>query len=346
MTAALSSTVTLTFQDGVEQRVAVAAGQTVLEAGLAANVPLLFQCRSGSCTSCVGRLVSGQAQMRSGSASALLKAEQEAGQRLLCLTEPKGDCAIALDYASTLAGSGPVRANAFVNRVEQIADDAVRLELELAEGDWLDFQPGQFVQVKVPGTDQWRRYSMASAPAQLPKLELLVRLLPGGVMSDYLRNRARPDDVLEVEGPFGNFFLRDAPQAQHIMIAGGTGLAPMMSMVDVLRARPGRKPPVLLSFGCASANGLFNMDELALRAMWMPTLDLRVSVDQGTSPDGALPVRTGDPVACIGAEDITGPDAQAYLCGPPGLIAAAHAHLVRLGVTPANIHAEQFVASS
>ena len=119
-------------------------------------------------------------------------------------------------------------------------------------------------------------------------------------------------------------------------------LAPMMAMIDTIRAQPGRKPPLLLSFGCASPEGLFCRDELDLRRHWMPGLDVRLSVDRGESAEG---LRIGNPVDVIIHQDVADPDTIAYLCGPPGLINAARAHLVGLGLKPENIHAEQFVAS-
>lgn len=333
--------VTFRYGDGEEQTLSVAPGQTVLDAAIAADVGVLYQCRSGSCTSCHARLASGMAPMRNDRASALMKSEQDAGERLLCLTHPQSACIFEFSYNKSAAGA-VAKVSAFVNAVEHIAPDAVRLSLELADGDWLDFQPGQFVQVKVPGTDAERRYSMSSTPSDLPNIELLIRLLEGGMMTEYLRDRASVDDVVELEGPYGSFFLDDKAKGPIIMIAGGTGLAPMMSMIDTLRARPGKKPNVLLSFGCASEETLFHEDVLALRTMWMPSLQVRYSVDSGAASRG---VRTGNPVTAITQDDVAGPDTQAYLCGPPGMIQAARTHLESLGVAPSNIYAEQFVAS-
>lgn len=334
--------VTLRFSDGVEHRVVVPPGVSVLDAALEQDVPLLFQCRSGTCSSCLAHVRNGPAAMRAGQASVLLASEAEAGARLLCCTEVSGACTFTLDYDSAASGAGPRKARAFVDRIERIAPDAVRLVLELAEGDWIDFRPGQFIQVKVPDTEIWRSYSIATTPADLPGVELLIRLLPGGAMSGWLASKAAPDAVVDIEGPFGAFFLTEKVRAPHIMIAGGTGLAPMMAMIDTIRAQPGRKPPLLLSFGCASPDGLFYRDELDLRQHWMPGLDVRLSVDRGESAEG---LRIGNPVDAIVHDDLADPDSIAYLCGPPGLINAARAHLVGLGIKPENIHAEQFVAS-
>lgn len=332
----------LRFRDGVECKIRVAAGQAVLDAALEQAAPVLFQCRSGSCSSCIAGLVEGPAEMRKGGASVLLKSEAEAGKRLLCQTLVAGNCRFDLDYDSTAGSNAPKKVSAFVDSIERIADDAVRLKLELASGDWFDFRPGQFIQVCVPGTDIWRRYSIASTVAELPAIELLIRLLPGGAMSEWLVSRARPDDVVAIEAPFGNFFLREKLRAPHIMIAGGTGLAPMMAMIDTIRAQSGKKPPILLSFGCATEAGLFNRDQLDLRGLWMPSLDVRISVDRGPAGEG---VCNGNPVRAITAADTRDPDTVAYLCGPPGLVEAGRLQLAALGVAPGNIHAEQFVAS-
>lgn len=333
--------VTLTFSDGVEHALAVESGQSVLEAALAADLPVLHQCQSGSCSSCLARLTLGEAEHRAGSGSSLSASEKAEGLRLLCITEANGPCSFSLSYDSKAGEAQPVVAQCFVNAVERIASDVMRLELELAEGFWMTFRPGQFINVKVPGTDVVRSYSMATTAADLPRIELLIRLLPGGVMSEWLTDRARVDDVIEIEGPFGAFFLKEKVKAPHVMIAGGTGLAPMLSMIDAIRAAPGKKPKVLLSFGCQTPEGLFALDQLELREHWLPGLEARLSVDRGE----AAGVLTGNPVAAITADDALSPDAVAYLCGPPGMIAAARTHLEALGLASENIFAEHFTAS-
>lgn len=335
--------VVVAFDDGVERAFPVEPGQSVLDAAVAADVPVLLQCRAGSCGSCLARLVEGEAAHEGRAIGSLLPSEREEGYRLLCLTTPRSNCRFEVNYDSA-AGSGcPVEGKCFVNAIERIASDVVRLELELAEGFWMDFRPGQFIQVKVPGTEQYRSYSMATTAQDLPRIELLIRILPGGVMSDWLVNRATVDDVVEVSGPYGQFFLKEKVRAPHVMIAGGTGLAPMMAMLDALRNTPGRKPRVILSFGCQSPEGLFALDQIGLRREWMPTLETRVSVDCGEPP---ADIRIGNPVSALTSADGLGEDSVAYLCGPPGMIAAARRHLEDLGLKPENIHAEQFIASN
>lgn len=335
--------VTIAFSDGVERVLVVEPGQSVLDAALAADIPLLHQCTSGSCGTCVARLETGQAALIAGTSSSLLPAEQKEGLRLLCVTEPKEACRFSLAYDSKAGAGRPATMQCFVNAVERIASDVMRLELELAEGFWMDFRPGQFVQVKVPGTEELRSYSMATTPKDLPRIELLIRLLPSGMMSQWLLDRAAPDDVLEVTGPYGSFFLKEKVRAPHVMIAGGTGLAPMLSMIDAIRAAPGNKPPVILSFGCQTPDALFALEELDLRRQWLPRLDTRISVDRGAPPDG---ISVGNPVEAITAADGLTADSVAYLCGPPAMIQAARDHLERLGLLKENIFSEQFTASN
>ncbi|MGD9810299.1 MAG: FAD-binding oxidoreductase [Sphingobium sp.] len=330
------------FADGVQRVVDAKPGELLLDAGLADKMPLLFQCRSGSCSSCVAKLVSGTSRHRAGGRSVLLQSESDAGLRLLCQTEAAGDAVFELPYDSTAGVARPVKARAFVDEVERIASNVVRLKLELAADDWVDFRPGQFFQITVPGTDVVRSYSPASTAATLPTLEFLIRLLPGGAMSAWLANHAKRDDIVQLEGAFGAFFLREKVRAPHILVAGGTGLAPMLSILDALRIQTGRKPPMVLSFGCTDPGALFGLDAINLRRQWLPTLTTRISVDREATGD----LLTGTPVDALKPEDVSDPDTVAYLCGPPRMVEAAHAHLAVLGVKSDNIFSEQFVASN
>jgi benzoate/toluate 1,2-dioxygenase reductase subunit len=335
-------TVTFRFADGASRAIDVAAEETVLDAALAGGVPLMHQCRSGSCSSCLATLCEGETSNQPGSSSTLLASEYDAGHRLLCVSRAQSDCTFDLSYGSAEGGVVPVEVNAFVNGIEPIASNVVKLSLELAEGDWLSFKPGQFVQIEVPGVGQLRSYSPVSTEAELPTLELLIRLLPEGVMSSWLKKGAAVDDVVKLKGPYGAFFLREKRRAPHIFIAGGTGLAPVLSMIDRMRQVGGRKPPMLLSFGCATSDALFYLDELELRRQWLPGLDVRICVDR--EPGSCY--HNGSPVSALRPEDVTDPDTVAYLCGPQGMIDAATHRLIELGVSPDNVFSEQFVPSN
>ncbi len=335
--------VTLRFQDGVEKQLRAAPGQTILDAAKQAGVRLVHQCLTGSCGTCVAKTVSGTVRMDSSRGTSLLPSEHAEGLRLTCTSCAETDAVLALDYASTLLDEAqPQKYASTVSAMEWVASNVVRLSLQVADADGFDFRSGQYVRLRVPGSDAWRSYSMASTAADLPRVDLLLRVLDDGAMSNYLRGSCAVGAAMELEGAFGSFFWR-ASKAQHIMVAGGTGLAPMLAMLDEIRAQPGRKPKVLLSFGCATEDNLFCLDELEVRSAWMPTLQNRVSV---SSPQAGYQGLVGNPVSVLGAGDVTDPEAVAYLCGPPAMIEAARNHLESLGVKRENIYAEHFSASA
>ena len=277
--------------------------------------------------------------MRPGRASSLLPSDVAAGQRLACSALLEQDDSILFDYASDPAA--PRTAKAFVNVAERVSDDVMRLELELADNHWLDFSPGQFVNITPPGTSVCRSYSMSSTPSELPKLEFYVRLLERGVMTDYLRNAVKPDDVLTLEGPHGRFILGDNNVEPLLFIAGGTGLSPILALVKKARNRKGRKPPMLLSFGCATSNRLFASETLELLADLTPTLDVRISVEDGSVPSHLA----GNPLEALAPKDIQ-PEMTAFICGPPAMVASAHTYLMDLGMPAQKIHYEQFTPTT
>ena len=334
--------ITVNFADGVSRSFAVPAETSILDAAIEAEIPLLYQCRSGGCSSCIAQLAEGEARTRPGASSSLLASEYAAGQRLLCLCQAQSDCTFEVAYGSEVGSCVAREVHAFIDSIERIAVNVVRLTLELADGDWLEFRPGQFVQIEVPGFGVLRSYSPSSTLADLPRLQLLVRLLPGGAMSSYLEEKAQIEDVLTLRGPYGAFFLHEEhKRAPHIFVAGGTGLAPILSMIDTLRQSGGKKPPMLLSFGCATPEVLFGLDDIELRQQWLPSLEARICVDR--EPTAGL--HHGSPVSALREGDVVSPDTVAYLCGPQPMINAATARLIELGVAAENIFSEQFVAS-
>ena len=334
--------VTLNYADGVSRSFHVATGGLILDAAVAAEIPVLYQCQSGSCGTCVARLSEGDALIGAGVSSSLLASEVAAGIRLLCVCEASSDCSFDLDYTSQAGTSVAHEVHAFIDLVEQIASNAVRLKVELADGEWMEFLSGQYMQIEVPECGVVRSYSPSSVGAAVPTLEFLIRILPDGAMSNFLSKPLAPDQMLKLTGPYGSFFLREEKKrAPHIFIAGGTGLAPILSMIDALRTMGGRKPPMLLSFGCATPDALFCLDDIALRKQWLPTLEARICVDR----DPQEGMHHGNPVSALRAGDVK-PDTVAYLCGPQVMIDAACRRLIELGADPANIYSEQFTPSN
>lgn len=339
-----SRSVVLQFEDGEERRIEVLPDEFVLDAALRQNVPLVYQCRSGSCSTCIAHLIAGNLEMAPARATSLLAHEAAEGKRLLCSSYARADSAVRLHYpASLIYGVQRHTLQAMVVGLEWPSATVGKLTLELSDGSDFIFQSGQYVRLRAPGAVEWRSYSMASAPRELPRMEFLVRILRGGLFSEYLRCACRQGDEITVYGPMGAFILHSS-RAPRVFVAGGTGLAPIIAMLDELRYRPGRRPQMLLSFGCASEQQFFYRDQVELRQWWMPELRVVLSADRVESDDSGL--IQGTPVAALKPELITDPQTEAYLCGPPPMIDAARSRLFEMGLAPERIYNEQFVASA
>jgi ferredoxin-NADP reductase/ferredoxin len=334
----------LHFEDGVEQRIEVEREEFVLDAALRQAVPLVHQCRSGSCSTCVAQLIAGDIVMAPGRATSLLAAEAAEGKRLLCSSYARADSEVRLHYPAALIYGTELRTMpAAVIALEWPSPSVAKLSLELPEDSEFSFRSGQYVRIKVPGAAEWRSYSVASTPRELPRMDFLIRILNGGMVSEYLRSGCRLGDEITIEGPMGAFILHPG-RAPQIFIAGGTGLAPIIGMLDEIRYRPGPRPQMLLSFGCANEQQFFYRDEIELRQWWMPELRVILSAEHVDNADSGL--LRGTAVAVLEHERITDPQTAAYLCGPPPMIEAARRRLMEMGIAPEHIYAEQFVASA
>ena len=332
------STVRLRFEDGHEESFAATDDEDILGQALRRGLRVIHQCRSGSCGTCVAKLVQGQAQVQRW--GPLLCEERDRGHRLLCSTRALADVTFELPYPYTLTEQEvQAQANAVVDEVEFVAADVVRLKLTAEQP--LHFRSGQYARLNVPGTGDWRSYSFASSPGEREAI-FYIRLYSGGAMSGYLRERARPGHRINLEAPFGKFTLHedDARGSRPIVfVAGGTGLAPTLSMLDSLR-RGGSRAPMVVCFACRTQASLFGLEELELREFWMPELTVRIGVSR--EEPLAPRLKRANPVQLLEEFAEIGP-ATAYVCGSPELTATAVRKLEQLGL--ARIVTEQFVAS-
>ena len=312
----------LAFEDGVEREIVGEPWQTVFQSAQAQGVELATDCREGACGTCKAQCIEGEYDVGDASPEALTVEEEAAGLLLTCQMRPLGDCTLRFPYPFALTGGAAVT-QATVTAVETVADDTVRLDLALDRE--FTFLPGQYARLGVPGTDAERAFSFSRRQGG----EFFARLLPDGLMSGYLAARAKPGDRLDVSGPYGGFFLRE-PARPVLMVAGGTGLAPILAMLEALE---GRQPAVVL-FGAASAGRLFALDRLAASGA-----RVRIAVE---APGAGPSFHTGFVTDLICPPE---PDIDAYVCGPPAMIDAARVQLRKVGVAEERIHCERFLPS-
>lgn len=342
---ARSHPVTLLTSDGERLEVECAPGQSVLEATAAAGATLPASCRKGTCGSCHAAVTSGDYELGTHSAAALPRERRARGEVLLCRTVPRGALSVELPYESSriLYGGIPVR-DGVITALEYVARETVRLEVRLAEDDetGLDcqFEPGQFMELQIPGTAVKRAYSPANTGNWEGLLEFYIRLRPDGVFSTYLRDRARAGARLVVHGPQGAFGLRETGLRPRWFVAGGTGLAPLLSMVRHM-AEWQEPHPARLFFGVNEEEDVFGLAELDAVAARSPGFGYEVCVWR---PGASWTGRVGTPadlVAAALADTTDTPDI--YVCGPPPLIDAVTR--AAAGVPPEHIFHERFLAT-
>jgi benzoate/toluate 1,2-dioxygenase reductase subunit len=323
---------TLQFQDGGSFELAVPAGQTVVEAAMEAEAPLRSDCMSGSCGSCIARLLTGEVVCDEMDQPIVSEDEAAAGIYPTCLTRLSTDALFELDYPLDPCPSAPGRHRAELISIERLAATVSRLVVRVQDAEAFRFQPGQYLRLRPPGLRVARAYSIASAPEALPLVELLIRHVPGGQVSGWLESDgALPGAAMTLQGPLGGFALDDRGQ-RAVFVVGGTGLAPAMAMI---RANAGRLP-MLLCFGCTRREELFLHEELRALEASVPGLEVRVAVMEGASGD----IREGTAVALLAGDPVAG--SSYHLCGPPAMVDAARAVLRAEGVGPERIRAERF----
>ncbi|MGH7839258.1 MAG: NADH:ubiquinone reductase (Na(+)-transporting) subunit F [Candidatus Binataceae bacterium] len=311
--------------------------ETILDAAFREGLRLPHGCRSGGCGSCKARLIDGEVDDSKASLSALMDYERAAGMTLLCSCYPITDVEIWLERVEE-DDTPPRYLDARVTDLSEIAPSMFLIHLAIESS--LGFHAGQYVEVNVPRTEEWRAYSLANPPTARRHLELLVKLVPGGLFSEYLAgSRLKSGDVLSIRGPYGSFAMRPGEQPI-LFITGGSGLAPVLSMLREL-AQTLTARPIRLLYGARARRDLCFVEELLgyekdfADLKFVPVLsDAKDDADwqgeRGMVTETIERWRHGDSV-------------QAYLCGPPLMIDAALPILERLGVPAHEIFYDKFL---
>jgi len=334
----------LTTRDGEQLRFECATDQNLLEAAADAHIVLPAQCGQGNCGTCYADVIHGDFTLGKHNPAAL-PAGAEASGTLLCCTFPKSDLRISLpfDHDRILIGEIKVR-NAEIIAIDSVGENTLRLELRLVpnedDGNMAEFEPGQFMELEVPGQEIKRAYSLANISNWDGRLEFLIRLQPGGLFSTWLREQAAVGQTLIVHGPKGAFGLYESGLRPRWFVAGGTGLAPILSMLR--RMAEFQEPhPARLYFGANRPEELFCQTELKALQAELPQLQVIFCV---WKPDNNWQGFCGTPVDAL-TQDLADaavlPDI--YLCGPPALINAAEAAARAKGVPDKQVLSERFL---
>ena len=255
---------------------------------------------------------------------------------LACQMRPGSDVVVAIAATAAQCKTRPQSFDTRLVSVRRLSATTIGFSLERPQG--LAFLPGQYVNIQVPGSDAQRSYSFSSAP-DAATLEFLVRDIPGGQMSGWLRDVAQPGDAVRFTGPSGSFYLRDVRRPV-LFLSGGTGLAPFLSMLGRLSANLSDHP-VHLVHGVTNDADLVEIEALEAAAARMPFFSFTTCVASETSTHPRLGYVTNH----LAAKQLNAGDIDIYLCGPPPMVEAVRGWLGAEGVTPANFHYEKFAPS-
>lgn len=368
------STLTLTTVDGVVLTIPCPPGMTVLKAAVVAGRRLPCLCWQGACGVCWATHTSGEYDHAAYSPQAM---GPMAGERavLLCRTTPRGDCSFDLPYeANRIVDSHPPVRRAAITALEDVADGGIRIAMRFeahdVHGSAAEFDPGQFMQIEIPRAPDAgdpgpyppsRAYSMANCGNWDGDLEFYLHPQERGKFSAYVRERARVGDVLTLHGPQGGFGLRERGLRPRWFVAGGTGLAPLLSMMRRM-AEWGDPQPVRLYLGFNTTRNVFATEALAQLAATMPDFAATLCIwkPDAVAPEGSPPAPTMEELArTSGLTVVAGTSAQAlaealddepetpdvYVCGPPAMVQAVEVALAEAGVAPEYVEVERFTQS-
>ncbi len=331
--------VTVRYSDGELRAMPVDAGETILEAAEAHGVPVVNACQSGVCGTCVARCAQGSYDL--ANSIGLSESEKEQRRVLTCQTRVRSDCTIELDYPLSGNAARIVVGEGVITRIERLSPDTALLVLDISGlPERLEFKAGQFAQLKVPGTEHWRSFSFAHAPRNAEDVEFLIRILPIGVVSEYLRSACAVGDRIAIRASKGDFYLRSVTRPV-LLMAGGTGLSAILSIAEQL-ANDRCAQPIRLVYGVTNAGDLVLLQRLRKLAIEHPQFTWDCVV-RNPSPDwhGSVGLVTD----LLSGSNLYGGDIDIYLCGPSAMVDAVRGWLQARGLQNATLYYEKFVPS-
>ena len=322
------------FVHPLQRRLSVDVGVNLLDALRANDVPVSYSCLAGRCGTCRCRVVEGEV-LESGRETQRPGADDE-HYVLACQTFLTESCTVEIPEPDEVVVHTPRIIKATVVAIEDQTHDIKRIRLKPAKP--IEFSPGQYAQLQFT-PDHIRPYSMAGLHAD-GELEFHVRLVADGRVTGYIAHTLKVGDAVRISGPLGSAYLRRKHEGPMLCVAGGTGLAPILSIIRGVIAE-GMQNPIHLYFGVRSERDIYGREWLAALQRQHPQLQVHVAVTSGTAPGS----RSGLVTEAI-AEDWRNLDGfRAYLCGAPPMVEATTLLVRQMGVLPSQIYADAFYAS-
>lgn len=323
-----------------DERIVVGrSGETLLDAGLRAGLPMPFECRNGGCGVCKATILHGNVKLSPYQEAALTDAERAAGKTLLCCAEPLGN--VEIEYVPQAnAKQLPIQKYlARVTKLDLLSADVMQLSLALVDGSLLKFHAGQYINIILDNGER-RSFSFATAPHEAHEIELQVRLVPGGRFTTAVFETMKVGDNLSFEGPLGTFTLREDSDKPILFVAGSTGFAPVKSMVESA-FHTGINRQMILYWGARRPSDFYLAD---LAEQWarehanfkfVPVLSAPEPQDHWTG-------RTGLVHEAILQDYPDLSQHQVYACGSVQMVKAAQPAFVKHGISTDDCFSDAF----
>lgn len=315
------------------------ADTTLLQAALDAGLTLPYGCRDGACGTCKAKVIEGHVDHGKAQEHSLPLVERDAGHVLTCCAKPLSDIVLEVREVS---GQNDIPVRTMPCRVQELtrlADDVMLMKLRLPSNERLQFVAGQYIEFLLADGKR-RAFSMANAPHEDEVLELHLRRVPGGNFTDHVFTAMKVKDILRFEGPFGTFHLREESDKPMLMVAGGTGFAPIKALVEhAIHNRITR--PIALYWGAKNRAELY-LPELPQQwaarhanITYVPVLSEPAASDAWTGRTGFVHHAVLEDFA-----DLSGH--QAYVCGAPVMVEAAQRDFIARGLPAGEFFADIF----
>ncbi len=318
---------------------ALPGSTSILQGALDAGITLLHNCRNGACGSCKASILDGVVDHGKSPQAALSDAERAAGKALLCCATACSDLTIECREIEGLQDFPLRHLPTRVQAIERLAADVIKLSLALPANADLRWMPGQYLEF-ILRDGRRRAFSIANAAHSEEHLTLHIRHVPGGEFTGYVFNGMREKEILRIQGPLGTFFLREDSARPIILLAGGTGFAPVKALVEHALQR-GLQRPISLYWGARDRAGLYLHE---LPAQWAAEqAHIRYVPVLSEQPwEG----RTGLAHRAVLEDHPDLSDFQVYACGAPAMIDAARADFCAAGLPAEEFFADSFSFAS
>lgn len=318
-------------------RFAAQPGQTVLDAALAAGIEMPYSCRKGVCGSCAGQVTAGEVSCLPPGAA------PPQGQHLLCQCSPVTDIEIAPQHWQRIDPAARRRFKVKVFRSTPLAADVTLLQLRLPAGQRAKFKAGQYLQVCLPDGSR-RAFSMANPPHESDTLQLHVRHVAGGRFTEWLP-ALQPGMVLDVELPLGHFTVREGSVLPMVCVAGGTGFAPVKSLLDHL-LKTGLRRSITLVWGARDRSGLYMLPAVQRWQRAWPDFRFVPAIEDAADAQAlsAFEGRTDAALRSVFSEPGSLAGYEVYCCGSPAMVAATRSACIdERGLDPKLFFSDTFV---